>query len=91
MFHPTIEFLFQISTKNHPQAEASNTQERVVSHYPFIAQKSHNPLIFSYNYPDFPSALFLSTCPTQGIYPFIDRSPLGVPFIYQGLSDTNNQ
>jgi hypothetical protein len=53
--------------------------------------KSHNPLVFSYNYPKFPPTLFLLTCPTQGMYPFTALSPSGIPFIYQGLSGTGNQ
>jgi hypothetical protein len=60
---------------NHLQGVARNTQKRVVSHYPLTTQKIHNPLVFSYNYPYFPPYLFLSTCPTQGMYPFIDISP----------------
>jgi hypothetical protein len=53
--------------------------------------KTHNPLISSYSHPDFPPALFLLTSPTQGIYPFTNISPLGVSFVYQGLSGLDNQ
>jgi hypothetical protein len=74
-----------------PPVGARNPQEKGASHSPLTTQKSHNPLVFSYNYPEFPPTLFLLTCPTQGMYPFTALSPLGVPFIYQGLSGTCNQ
>jgi len=90
-FHPTIESLFQISTSRHPLSRAINPQNRVVSQCPLLSHKSHNPLIFSYKYPDFSLALFLSTSPTQGMYPFTDISLLGIPPIYQGLYGTSNQ
>jgi hypothetical protein len=63
----------------------------VVLHCPLIAQKSHNLLVFSYNYHDFPPSHFLSTYPTQGIYPFTDLNPSSIPFFYQGLFGTGNQ
>jgi hypothetical protein len=47
-------------------------------------------LAFSYIYPGFPPALFLSTYPTQGMHPFTSLNPLGVAFIYQGLSGASN-
>jgi hypothetical protein len=86
MFHPTIDLLFQISTTSHPRVGASNPQKRVVSHCPLIAQTYHNPLIFSFNYLDFPLALFFSTFPTQGMHPFANINPFGVPFIRVSLA-----
>jgi hypothetical protein len=66
-----------------PLSWARNPQEKGVSHCPLTTQISHNPLVFSYNYLEFPPALFLLTCPTQGMYPFTTLSPLCIPFIYQ--------
>jgi hypothetical protein len=43
-FQPTIELLFQISKKIHPQVEASNQKKRVVSHCPLTTHKTHNAL-----------------------------------------------
>jgi hypothetical protein len=77
-----------INIHSSPRFEDSNTKKWVVSQCPLLAHKTHNPLISSYNYPDFSPALFLLTCPTQGMYPFIDINTLGVPLIYQGLSGT---
>jgi hypothetical protein len=48
-------------------------------------------MVFSFNYLDCAPTLFLSTCPTQGMYPFIDICLSGIPFIYEGLSRIGNQ
>ena len=48
-------------------------------------------MISSYNYLNFPPALFLLTYLTQGMDPFIDLSLSIIPFIYQGLSGIGNQ
>jgi hypothetical protein len=90
MFRPTIQLLFQISTTSHPRDEASNPQKRVVSHFPLTTHKTHNPLVFSYNYPYFPQMLFLSNFPTQGMYLFTNISPSSIPFIYRGFSGKGN-
>jgi hypothetical protein len=84
MFHPTIDLLFQISTTSHPRDGARNPQKKGVSQSTHNSI-SHNPLVFSYNYPKFPPTLFLLTYPTQGMYPFTALSPSGIPFVYQGL------
>jgi hypothetical protein len=83
-------FVPNINNKS-PRYGASNPQKRVVSSVHSQLKKSHNPLALSYNYPNFPLALFLSTCPTQGMHPFTTLSPSGTPFIYQGLSGVGNQ
>jgi hypothetical protein len=62
----------------------------VVCHCPHTTHKTHNPLVLSYNYPYFPPSLFLSTFPTQGMYPFTDLNPSFISFIYQGLFGTGD-
>jgi hypothetical protein len=74
-FHPTIDFLFQISTKFTPELGLGIHKKEWSLIVHSQLKKSHNPLVFSYNYLDFPPSLFLLTFPTQGMYPFTDIIP----------------